>query len=95
MGHHWYSDTDSIVVDGRGFRELEKYLHPTRLGFLKEEYTLRFFHCMSPKFYFGECVDGRLIARAKGINLKNIENNNEALIKFYAEAASKIDSTID
>jgi len=34
-GNYYYCDTDSLIVNSRGFSNLKNYLHDTRLGYLK------------------------------------------------------------
>lgn len=85
-GSYWYCDTDSIVVDDRGFQRLHGYIDPVQLGCLKEEHTLRFFHCLSPKFYVAQDINGTLIAHAKGVSLAPLTDPHD-LIDFFLRAS--------
>lgn len=70
--HVFYCDTDSLLVDSEGRRNLTKYLHPTRLGFLKSEGEFQDIEIWGAKDYrFGSKV------RHKGIrgNAEQISSN--------------------
>ena len=50
-GHVYYMDTDSLIVDKRGYRALKYYLDPKVLGLLKIELKSNWLEIHAPKDY--------------------------------------------
>jgi DNA polymerase elongation subunit (family B) len=82
----YYSDTDSIYVD----KPLAKHLIDSKiLGKLKLEYICKKSVFISPKVYFLETIDGKIIYKVKGLkhevelSLNDFESllNKDLLIK--------------
>jgi DNA polymerase elongation subunit (family B) len=67
-----YSDTDSVVVTASGYERVKSQVDAVRLGALKVEHWLNFLHVMSPKFYIMEDVNGEIITKSKGVNVKGM-----------------------
>jgi hypothetical protein len=59
----YYSDTDSLVVDGKLPDHL---LDNTKLGLLKLEYEIKEGIFAMPKVYFLETMDGKIVTKCKG-----------------------------
>lgn len=64
----YYMDTDSLIVNERGFNALKFYIDPHRIGMLKIEQTSPWLEINAPKDY---SMEGR--ARAKGIKENALE----------------------
>lgn len=63
-----YSDTDSLVVNASAYRALWDYLDDTKLGALKLEHKIDFFHVLSPKYYlFRDAVTKKIETKTKGL----------------------------
>ena len=67
-GHVFYMDTDSLIVDEKGFHELSHLLHDTELGRLKVERESPWLVINAPKDY---SMKGR--QRIKGVSPKAVE----------------------
>ena len=59
----YYSDTDSLVVNGPLPSNL---IHDTELGLLKLEHKIREGYFVAPKIYWFETEEGEIITRCKG-----------------------------
>ncbi len=61
LGHYFYCDTDSLLVDATGYARLADRIDPTKLGCLKLEYSIDRVIIRGPKDYeFGDhkCLKG-------------------------------------
>lgn len=68
----FYMDTDSLIVNQRGFNALKFYIDPTKIGMLKVELTSSWLEINAPKDY---AMEGRI--RSKGIkpNAVKLDHN--------------------
>ena len=79
--HVYYTDTDSLVVDSVGYRNLSGAIHPTQLGYLKVEKTANVARFLGPKdYHFGDDE------RHKGIrkNATRLADNKWEQIQFHS-----------
>tara|TARA_Y100000310_G_C20701625_1_gene830504 strand:+ start:1920 stop:3719 length:1800 start_codon:yes stop_codon:yes gene_type:complete len=80
-GHIFYSDTDSLIVDNVGYKNLEPFIHQTKLGSLKVESEANVAVFYGPKDYrFGT------VEKHKGIkkNAQQVAENIWQQIQFHS-----------
>lgn len=89
-GMVFYSDTDSLIVDKRGFEALKPFIDKYRLGYLDEEIpniafveinTLKDYKVFVPKKVYGEIIDHEDIGYIKKILMK--VNDREKVSYYY------------
>lgn len=84
--HVFYTDTDSLIVDKTGYKELESLINPNILGLLKVELQSDWLEVNAPKDYQ---MEGR--RKTKGISPKAIEISPGV---FEQEQWSRLDGLI-
>ena len=73
----YYSDTDSLIVNDKGFQNLQDEMHETELGKLKLEGVCENFEIIKPKHYM---FDGEMKIKGVKKNATVLHENDQELV---------------